>query len=175
MRIDKEQVRSRKRVRVDSGSSGSVASSLEPRSSSSSSGLGSEPEPSLPPSPDRNQGLPDGPAGSDNNDNSSSSTRPEYLKPSLEKVRGKFPCPVIDCEMVFSQRDHRYKNHLEIHEGLKPFVCEFELCGFGYDDPIKLIQHVSLMHTHHSEFECPTCNKTYKMKYHLDAHIAKLH
>lgn len=77
-------------------------------------------------------------------------------------------CPIPGCAKAFSKRNqHRYINHLQIHEGLKPFVCPH--CEFGYDNDIKLIQHVTIQHTKEPIFECQ-CGQKYKTERFLLAH-----
>jgi len=87
------------------------------------------------------------------------------------RQRKKVQCPVEDCPSVFMKKDHKYINHLEIHEGLKPFVCP--QCQFGYDDEIKLLEHVSVKHAIEAAFECQKCGSAFKIRRYLESHKCK--
>lgn len=45
-----------------------------------------------------------------------------------EIVDGRYKCPYVDCEWMFS-KTHHVTAHLLIHKGLMPFICAVDDCG----------------------------------------------
>jgi hypothetical protein len=73
------------------------------------------------------------------------------------------PCPVCGVELPYGTAKARqaFKEHVEIHQGLRPFLCPF--CERGFKDVIRLLTHSS---THNGEnyFGCSNCGEQFKHK-----------
>lgn len=72
------------------------------------------------------------------------------------------------CKRTDFRDRHHYRNHVLVHEGRLPYLCP--QCDMGYDDEIKLLQHVSLRHTGEPAFKCDKCGVEYRVKRGLDKH-----
>lgn len=73
-------------------------------------------------------------------------------------------CPI--CDLILPNMG-AYRNHLEIHEGKRPFMCPE--CYRGYENEIQLLEHFS-RHSNESTFACGGCGKKYKTSRGLHNH-----
>ena len=75
-----------------------------------------------------------------------------------------FPC--TECEKTFSQK-HHLKQHLEIHNGNRPYSCDVCMKAFihGYD----LKRHMRI-HTGEKPYSCDVCNMEFAQNSRLKQH-----
>ena len=75
-----------------------------------------------------------------------------------------FPC--TECEKTFSQK-HHLKQHLEIHNGKRPYSCDVCMKAFihGYD----LKRHMRI-HTGEKPYSCDVCNMEFAQNSRLKQH-----
>jgi len=78
-------------------------------------------------------------------------------------------CPVCQKSFPNGTRDERriFQEHLEIHQGLRPFVCPY--CERGFKDPMRLITHASV-HNGEGYFDCVKCGERMKNQTNLALH-----
>lgn len=96
------------------------------------------------------------------------SKMPKLQKPPKQHHEDQ-ECPV--CELTFPWNARTlFQNHLEVHEGFKPFVCPH--CKTGYTNPVELIEHVGMMHSSDTSYACESCGKMYKTQRGLHGHLA---
>ena len=66
------------------------------------------------------------------------------------------------------------KKHIEaVHEGNRPFICEF--CDKTFSDKARLNRHVSNVHKAKEMFKCSVCDLGFARKYLLTKHLDKIH
>ena len=63
------------------------------------------------------------------------------LKP---KKKTKFNCD--KCKKGFSRKESLEQHKATVHDGVKPFECEFESCGSTFARKFELQKHVSIIH-----------------------------
>ena len=92
------------------------------------------------------------------------------LKSHMSKVHekvGKVDCPICGK----SQFKNNLQGHLNSHNGIRAFKCEY--CGNGFFSKDQLMTHVRVQHLDQRNYECETCKKRFatlsKMRDHVDA------
>lgn len=86
-------------------------------------------------------------------------------KSSTDDSSNPLVCPICNEKQVNS---YRFKNHMEAHEGLRPFPCP--ICKMAYTSDMEVLEHVSRRHSDETHFVCPHCGIGYKTRRGLDAH-----
>ena len=66
------------------------------------------------------------------------------------------------------------KKHIDsVHEGKKPFMCEF--CGYGCLLKSSMNRHVASVHDGNKPFRCEFCDYSCAVKSNMNKHIASIH
>jgi len=106
---------------------------------------------------------------------------PEVKGVKAEKMVVKAKQHVCDfpgCNLTFS-RPSRLNNHMRIHTGDRPFVCDH--CQKSYTRNAHLKRHIETNHSAKSEnkevpaFTCSTCHKSFSLNQNLQRHIKRTH
>lgn len=79
-----------------------------------------------------------------------------------------FTCEV--CGQTGFTSHSTYKYHIEIHQGLRPFLCPHAHCGLAYENELQLLEHVSIKHSKEPVFNCTKCGMNYKKHHAFLAH-----
>lgn len=89
-------------------------------------------------------------------------------KTQVKKYRPKnFQC--LSCKMAFSNNG-QLKNHIRIHTGERPFVCDMADCKKTFTRNEELTRH-KLIHTGIRPHACTHCGKRFGRKDHLKKHV----
>ncbi|XP_066254732.1 zinc finger protein OZF-like isoform X42 [Euwallacea similis] len=94
----------------------------------------------------------------------------KYLKIHLSKKHGtdsKFICDLCGKELYSKSG---LKDHMNIHQGLKPHKCE--LCGEGFANSTTLRLHCR-RHTGERPYKCTMCDKAFTQSHTLKVHVRK--
>lgn len=91
-----------------------------------------------------------------------------HIKAEHLGMRKSFMCPT--CGRTFTQKNS-YRQHANVHAGIKPYVCD--QCGkaFSYEKSLK--EH-KFIHDGIRRFQCPVCQKYFLQSTSLRIHI-KIH
>ena len=81
----------------------------------------------------------------------------------------KFACD--QCDKIFSKQ-YDLGRHIKSHKGIKSHFCD--VCGDKFVDGTRLKQH-KWIHTNHKGLKCPICEQSFRMKSHLNSHLASFH
>ena len=81
----------------------------------------------------------------------------------------KFPCD--QCDKVFSKQ-YDLGRHIKSHSGVKTHFCD--VCGDRFVDGTRLKQH-KWIHANHKGLKCPMCEQSFRMRSHLNSHLASFH
>ena len=97
------------------------------------------------------------------------------LKP---KKKTKFNCE--KCNKGFSRKESLEQHKTTVHDGVKPFECEFESCGSTFARKFELQKHVSIIHDKvmpEKRFKCTVhpCKAAFSHKGHWSEHLKKIH
>jgi hypothetical protein len=97
------------------------------------------------------------------------------LKP---KRKTKFNCE--KCNFGFTRKDKLEQHKTSVHDGVKPFECEFESCGSTFARKFELQKHVSIVHDKImpiKRFKCTVhpCEAAFSHKGHWSEHLKKIH
>lgn len=106
-------------------------------------------------------------SGDDNKSTNSSVAKSAVGRPRASKI--------ITCEICGEsgfRTPSQFTNHLEMHEGKRPYMCP--ICFLGYETDLKLLEHVSIRHTKEAMFKCNACGKDYKTESGLANHRCNL-
>ena len=84
---------------------------------------------------------------------------------------GKYPCSWPACGQ-FCQSEQALNEHMNRHQNIKPFGCEYESCDKSYYTSYELRQHVMKNHTNTDIFHCDygDCDKKFSTKRDMNAH-----
>ncbi|OQR69335.1 zinc finger protein-like [Tropilaelaps mercedesae] len=91
-------------------------------------------------------------------------TKPPRRKRRAPGLTGSHEC--FECRKRFQQLGH-LRNHLRLHTGERPFVCE--ICGKAFPQSGHLVSHVN-SHTNTRPYECQFCKKRFTQSGHLRNH-----
>ena len=80
-------------------------------------------------------------------------------------------CPICDILILDSNRKN-FRQHLQIHTGVRPFVCD--LCPSLFRRRSVLNKHRQI-HTREKPFECRICSRAFRQKNHMLSHIVTQH
>ena len=97
------------------------------------------------------------------------------LKP---KKKTKFNCE--KCNKGFSRKESLEQHKTTVHDGVKPFECEFESCGSTFARKFELQKHVKIIHDKvlpEKRFKCTVhpCKAAFSHKGHWSEHLKKIH
>lgn len=76
------------------------------------------------------------------------------------------------CGKILTRSSFRY--HLEVHTGIKSFICPVELCGKAFGRKDKLKEHEKV-HEKANIMSCSLCNENFRIKRKLEEHMEKVH
>eukprot|EP00345_Euplotes_harpa_P015584 CAMPEP_0168343028 /NCGR_PEP_ID=MMETSP0213-20121227/15794_1 /TAXON_ID=151035 /ORGANISM="Euplotes harpa, Strain FSP1.4" /LENGTH=164 /DNA_ID=CAMNT_0008350135 /DNA_START=241 /DNA_END=736 /DNA_ORIENTATION=+ len=94
---------------------------------------------------------------------------------SLKRHVVTYVCKYGDCGKTFT-KTWNMLDHVRMHEGIKPFVCNE--CGKSFTQKGNLKKHTFIQHSAKSlgerkMFQCSYCPKSYTERYNLMAHMQK--
>jgi len=87
------------------------------------------------------------------------------LKHLLDENHGEIECSL--CSYI-GLSPEELRQHLQLHEGPKPFFCSF--CSMRFISQTALKLH-NTKHVEDRPYECEVCHKTFKIKYSLQSHM----
>ena len=89
-----------------------------------------------------------------------------------EKVIASYQCTT--CNEVFSSRDTLKTHTVAVHDGKKPFKCDF--CNLIFGTNQNKIQHIANIHeSSYFKISCKFCDATFRFERYLKSHIAAVH
>lgn len=91
-----------------------------------------------------------------------------HIKSAHLGIQKTYMCPT--CGKSFNQI-RSYRQHANVHAGIKPYVCEICGKGFTYDSSLKDHRY---MHDNIRRFSCKTCGKAFRQRTSLQIHM-KVH
>ena len=91
-----------------------------------------------------------------------------HIKSAHLGIQKTYMCPT--CGKSFNQI-RSYRQHANVHAGIKPYVCEICGKGFTYDSSLKDHRY---MHDNIRRFSCQTCGKAFRQRTSLQIHM-KVH
>ena len=91
-----------------------------------------------------------------------------HIKSAHLGIQKTYLCPT--CGKSFNQI-RSYRQHANVHAGIKPYVCEICGKGFTYDSSLKDHRY---MHDNIRRFACKTCGKAFRQRTSLQIHM-KVH
>lgn len=68
-----------------------------------------------------------------------------------------------------------YTQHLKIHNNIREYHCQYELCDFKAFNSTHLKRHIRARHTKEKAFSCMFCGRKFAEKYNMNSHIKKQH
>ena len=91
-----------------------------------------------------------------------------HIKSAHLGIQKTYMCPT--CGKSFNQI-RSYRQHANVHAGIRPYVCEICGKGFTYDSSLKDHRY---MHDNIRRFSCQTCGKAFRQRTSLQIHM-KVH
>lgn len=68
-----------------------------------------------------------------------------------------------------------YTQHLKIHNNIREYHCNYELCDFKAFNSTHLQRHIRARHTKEKKHTCVYCGRKFGEKYNMNSHIRKQH
>lgn len=91
-----------------------------------------------------------------------------YLQTGLSLYNNNNYLPLFELPCLVCYRSSTLNTHMRIHQGYKPYVCEF--CGKGFHQKGNYKNH-KLTHSNEKQFKCETCGKAFHQIYNLTFHM----
>jgi len=82
-----------------------------------------------------------------------------------EQLKTKFRCHIC---LRYFKRLYTLETHIRVHDGSKPFMCQF--CGKGFRQSGTKLNHVRAVHLEEKPFVCSYCDKKFSHKSSLVVH-----
>jgi KRAB domain-containing zinc finger protein len=90
-----------------------------------------------------------------------------HLKNSHHRAKSVYTCEICIPTATFERKDV-FKNHVALHERVKPFACR--ICDKNFSSRSNLQSHART-HDASVALQCPNCSKKFSSKKKLDSHI----
>ncbi|EFX79479.1 hypothetical protein DAPPUDRAFT_6281, partial [Daphnia pulex] len=89
-----------------------------------------------------------------------------HLKNSHHRAKSVYTCEICIPTAIFERKDV-FKNHVALHERVKPFACR--ICDKNFSSRSNLQSHART-HDASVALQCPNCSKKFSSKKKLDSH-----
>lgn len=90
---------------------------------------------------------------------------------ALERHDDKYNC---FCGKIFLYK-LSYTQHLKIHNNIREYHCNYEMCDFKAFNSTHLARHIRAKHTKEKNHSCVYCGRKFAEKYNMNSHIRKQH
>ena len=96
-------------------------------------------------------------------------------EPEKQKKKEREKPKCLDCGATFAYKSDLKKHFKSVHEGIKSFVCNYDLCDSRFARRYHLKLHVSAVHEKSKPFKCSYCDSAFFEKGKMKRHILNIH
>lgn len=84
--------------------------------------------------------------------------RKPFKRQKKDRKSYSIPCEV--CGKLYTKGDMKF--HLNLHNGIRPYVCGIDDCAKAFSSPFLLGRHKKVTHSDVKRYECEICGKMFK-------------